>query len=74
MFFTSTLGPTLRRAQKQRFFVERIFSRDAALEQAVWLRTLVVQRMKKPPVSGGGKNHPVNPPKLIAQLPLVKGP
>jgi len=51
-------------AQKQRFFVERIFSRDAALEQAVWLRTLVVQRMKKPPVSGGGGSHPVNPPKM----------
>jgi hypothetical protein len=51
-------------ADKQRFFIERIFSRDAALEQAVWLRTLVVQRMKKPPVSGGGGSHPVNPPKM----------
>jgi hypothetical protein len=31
-------------AEKQRFFLERIFSRPAALEQAIWLRTLVVQR------------------------------
>jgi hypothetical protein len=31
-------------AAKQRFFLERIFSRPAALEQAIWLRTLVLQR------------------------------
>ena len=31
-------------AEKQRFFLERIFSRPTALEQAIWLRTLVVQR------------------------------
>ena len=49
-------------AEKQRFFGERIFSRDAALDQAVWLRTLVVQRMKKPLVSGGGGNQPMDQP------------
>jgi len=31
-------------AANQRFFLERIFARSAALEQAIWLRTLVVQR------------------------------
>ena len=31
-------------AEPQRAFVDRVFSRPAALEQAVWLRTLVTQR------------------------------
>jgi hypothetical protein len=46
-------------ADKQRFFIERIFSRKAALEQAIWLRTLVAQRMKKPVAIGSGGNPPV---------------
>jgi len=34
-------------AERQRAFVDRVFSRPAALEQAVWLRTLVTQRRKR---------------------------
>lgn len=36
---------------KQRFFLDRVFSRPAALEQATWLRTLVVQRWQRPEVT-----------------------
>lgn len=34
-------------AERQRFFLDRVFSRPAALEQAIWLRTLVVQRRQR---------------------------
>lgn len=34
-------------ATRQRFFLDRVFARPAALEQANWLRTLVVQRRQR---------------------------
>ena len=59
-------------AEKQRFFVERIFSRKDALEQAVWLRTLVVQRKNKRPSAGGDAPATTKKRRLFRSLRLFR--